>query len=242
MSAGVVVLEGESGQSGQVEELEAGRFAGQHRTAFHGVDGDVRVGRDHVGAGAAVGVGGPGGQLGVVREAGRNEAVGVPAAGYRVRRLRHVDAEVVTATRELHQDPAVGLPVVNNDGVTAAVGAGPGTQTVELERGQLRGRGLRLVPNPDQGATAVGGLDDVIRADVAHRVGRAGPGEGDPREVAGRTGDRLRVAPGRGERGLQVEERIGLLDRRRQDAARGREEPSRDLARRVAGAPGRRGR
>ena len=164
-------LEAERIQRGRREALVGRGGAGEHVGSVERVD----RGRAFVRA-EVVGVG-PDGVLRVVRELGEREDVVVPAAADRVRRLRHVDAQVVARRGELGDQPALRELVVEHDRVAAARRAGAGAaQRRERERAGDDGAVGLVVDRVVRGAAAVDGLDVVGRADVADRVRRVDAG------------------------------------------------------------------
>ncbi len=80
-------LEPEARKVDEVERLETGRIAGQHRPALHGEHLGTRVAGHHVGTAAAVGIGRPRGDFRIVGESRGHEVVGVPTPDDRIARL-----------------------------------------------------------------------------------------------------------------------------------------------------------
>ena len=228
-------LEGEAVERRRREAEHAGGEAGQHARAIEGVDGRRALVRRHV---VAVR---PHRVLGVVRERRGGEVVADPAAGQRIARPGHVDAEMLADRSQLRHEPAARERVEEDDAVVVARGARAARGAQVAEPGRAGEQSPVALPVDGEGAAArrVDHLDVVVRADVADRVGRRDAGEALAVEVEVRG----REQGGRGRRRRAREEPTARGRLRGRGGCGARVRPAADgpLPDRVARAPRRDG-
>ena len=192
-------LEAVAGQRRDTGEalLRAGSRANEHVGAVIGIGGDI--------AAAFV----VGADIGIVPDAAMRivvlrrcrEAVEPPAAGDRVFRLGNIDAHLRRGRSAAHfeQEPAIGEPIEEDNRIADRGGAAIAARRERLERGRAGQLGAGLVVDGEGcSAAAIDAVDDVVGADVDHRI-------------AGRDAGRSIVDADTGLRGAPQSQRRGVV-------------------------------